>query len=154
MAAPDSTGFWMSLTALVFSGGSLWISFCAFRSTRSYQHFEYTPRLQISGGAVYFGANTAPSYGFKGGLQNKGAKPVRIRRLLMDVGHCALAVAYAAWMTAVIVEFVRGGHTDPRSVFRPAMKRFWPSCQDMPLLCEGRDDSRPVGGHFLRSTSQ
>ena len=99
----------MSLAALVFSGGSLWISFCAFRSTRSYQHFEYTPRLQISGGAVYFGANTAPSYGFKGGLQNKGAKPVRIRRLLMDVGHCALAVAYAAWMTAVIVEFVRGG---------------------------------------------
>jgi hypothetical protein len=47
------------------------------------------------------------------------------RLSLSFVINVALAVAYAAWMTAVIVEFVRSGSIDPRSLFKPAMKRFW-----------------------------
>ena len=41
---------------------------------------------------------------------------------LLTIG---LFVAYATWMTAVIITFVRTGQHDPTAVFRSSFKRFW-----------------------------
>jgi hypothetical protein len=87
MAAMDLPATWISLVALAFGGLSLWISFRAFRRTSRYQDFEYMPRLQISSSPVHFGSNIEPRFDFDGSLENKGSKPIRIREVLMDVGH-------------------------------------------------------------------
>ncbi|HEX5000744.1 MAG TPA: hypothetical protein VFY29_21145 [Terriglobia bacterium] len=56
--------------------------------------------------------------------------PVQVLRLSFNLSlyfliSLALAVAYAAWMTATVVEFVCRGQVDPRNAFLPAMRRFW-----------------------------
>jgi hypothetical protein len=84
----DSLGTWIPLAALAFSGLSLWISFLALRRASKYQDFEYMPRLQVSrNSTVHFGSNIDPRFDFDGSLENKGPKPIRIREVLMDVGH-------------------------------------------------------------------
>ena len=46
------------------------------------------PRLQVSrSSTVHFGSDTDPRFDFNGSLENKGPKPIRIREVLMDVGH-------------------------------------------------------------------
>ena len=80
MAAMDYWQLVISLVALALGGLSLW-------RTSRYQDFEYMARLQISSSPVHFGSHTKPRFDFEGSLENKGPKPVRIRRLLMDVGH-------------------------------------------------------------------
>jgi hypothetical protein len=85
MAAMDLLRTW---APLVLSVLSFYVSLLAFRRTSKYQDFEYMPRLQVSrSSTVHFGSNIDPRFDFDGSLENKGPKPIRIRELLMDVGH-------------------------------------------------------------------
>ena len=73
---------------LVLSVSSFGVSLLAFRRARKYQDFEYMPRLQVSrSSTVHFGSDTDQRFDFNGSLENKGPKPIRIREVLMDVGH-------------------------------------------------------------------
>ena len=88
MPTMDSVLTWMPFIAVAFSGLSVLISAVALNRTSKYQNFEYVPRLQMSrSSTVQFGSDTEPRFDFEGSLENKGPKPIRIRSVLMDMGH-------------------------------------------------------------------